>query len=189
MEKDWILLQSIPVAGKKILLEDQRIWLSHLEEFGLHCRIVEPVTAEITILPQAEGVLFRGRIRGTVALPCDRCANDSIVVLNHAFDSFEAFPVEVLSGAHVHVDETLFGEVDAAVIRNTAHGGGVEINPAALTWEEFSLALPVKPLCNDACKGLCPLCGANKNTEGCSCRIEDGDSRMAALRGLTINRK
>lgn len=189
MEKNWIALQSIPVNGKTVTVDDQDAWTAKLNAFGMDCRILEPLSASIEILPQAEGVLFRGRIRGTVALPCDRCADESRVQLDHAFDSFEPFPAEVLPGAHAQGENGLFGDVDEAVIRNAPHGRGVEINPAALAWEEFSLALPVKPLCNDNCKGLCPVCGINRNTESCSCEDERLDSRMAALHGLTIKKK
>ena len=37
--------------------------------------------------------------------------------------------------------------------------------------EEIILAYPIKPLCRDMCKGLCPKCGKNLNEGGCSCAI------------------
>ena len=59
---------------------------------------------------------------------------------------------------------------------------------AALAWEEFLLALPMKPLCDPACKGLCPQCGVNRNTATCSCGTDAADPRMAPLRGLKVKR-
>jgi uncharacterized protein len=50
--------------------------------------------------------------------------------------------------------------------------------------EQFYLALPMKPLCVDACKGLCPVCGRNLNRETCDCKSDWEDPRMAALRQL-----
>lgn len=189
MEKNWLALQSIPVSGKTVTIDDPAVWTAYLNEFGMDCRILAPLVASIDILPQAEGVLFRGRIRGTVGLPCDRCADESRVQLDHGFDSFEPFPAEVLPGAHARNEDEPFGDADEAVIRNAPHGRGIEVNPAALAWEEFSLALPVKPLCNESCKGLCPVCGINRNKESCSCEKEKLDPRMAALHGLTIRKK
>ena len=189
MEKNWIALQSIPVSGKTVTIDDQAVWTAFLDEFAIDCRVLEPLKASVDILPQAEGVLFRGRVQGKVALPCDRCADESLVKLDHVFDSFEPFPADVLPGAHAHTEDELLGEVDEAVIRNAPHGRGVEVNPAALAWEEFSLALPVKPLCNENCKGLCPVCGVNKNSESCSCEGERLDPRMAALHGLTLKKR
>ena len=206
MDKNWFPLQSIPAAGKTFVLDDQAQWQQPLDEFGLSCRIIEPLQAKIFVLPQKQGVLFRGIICGRVALPCDRCTDDSKVPIKHEFDSFESYPSDSLlaSGKTIaratagrnelehHDNENnaaVLDHVDEAVIRSAANGRGIEINPAALAWEEFSLALPVKPLCRNDCKGLCPSCGSNKNTEPCSCKKEQGDVRLAALRELTIKKK
>jgi uncharacterized protein len=47
--------------------------------------------------------------------------------------------------------------------------------------EQLYLALPMKPLCQEGCKGLCPVCGGNRNRETCTCQQEWVDPRMAAL--------
>lgn len=47
--------------------------------------------------------------------------------------------------------------------------------------EQLYLALPMKPLCQEDCKGLCPVCGVNRNRETCTCQQEWVDPRMAAL--------
>ena len=190
IESNWIPLQGIPATGKTILLESQDFWQSACKEFGLECTIREPVSAKIDILPQQEGVLFRGRIHGNVVMPCDRCARDSIFSLAHSFDSFEPFPADMMPGQPPSAqEENLSDGSDEAVIRSAAHGRGIEINPSALAWQEFCLALPVKPLCEENCLGLCPVCGVNKNTEDCSCTTTEGDPRLAALRGLKLHNK
>ena len=48
--------------------------------------------------------------------------------------------------------------------------------------EQFYLALPMKPLCREDCRGLCPVCGVNRNRESCTCQAEWVDPRMDALR-------
>ena len=48
--------------------------------------------------------------------------------------------------------------------------------------EQLYLALPMKPLCREDCKGLCPVCGVNRNRETCTCQQEWVDPRMAALK-------
>lgn len=204
MDTHWIPLLSIPATGKTLVFKDETLWRKLLDEFALACRIIDPLLAEIFVLPQEQGVLFRGHISGAVALPCDRCADDSAVSINHLFDSFEAYqaqvavpaPKELGRKAPAHKEhardedeaDISFDDVDEAVIRNAPHGRGIEINPAALAWEEFLLALPVKPLCKDSCKGLCPVCGNNLNNESCSCAKEQGDPRLAVLRNLTVKK-
>lgn len=188
MADNWIPLQSVPQGGSLLRLDDQSLWETPIREFGIACRIVEPVRAEISILPQEKGIFFRGRITGTVILPCNRCSDDSLFVIDHAFDSFEPLPVDPLRPRTEEDEEGDASEVDEAVVR-LVPGGGIELNPAALAWEELSLALPVNPLCNEGCKGLCPSCGCNRNQEACSCAPHEGDPRLAPLRGLTVNGK
>ena len=50
--------------------------------------------------------------------------------------------------------------------------------------EQFYLALPMKPLCRETCKGLCPVCGANRNRETCTCETTWVDPRLEALKAL-----
>jgi uncharacterized protein len=50
--------------------------------------------------------------------------------------------------------------------------------------EQFQLALPMKPLCTEDCRGLCPECGANLNHASCGCVPKWEDPRLAALKGL-----
>ena len=186
MATNWIPLQSVPRAGSVLRLDDQTIWAGPIQEFGMVCRIVEPLHAEVSILPQEDGVLFRGKISGKVALPCDRCSEESVVAVRHSFDGFEPLPAFDAQDSDSDAESA---EVDETVIRLAPHGGGVEVNPAALVWEEFSLALPVNILCRDDCKGLCPVCGNNRNNDPCACAREEGDPRLSALRGLTVSKK
>lgn len=53
-----------------------------------------------------------------------------------------------------------------------------------LAAEQIQLSIPMKPLCDDNCLGLCPQCGANRNRETCSCEASIGDERWGALLGI-----
>jgi len=53
-----------------------------------------------------------------------------------------------------------------------------------LAAEQVQLAIPMKPLCDENCLGLCPDCGANRNREGCRCETSVGDERWGALAGI-----
>ena len=48
--------------------------------------------------------------------------------------------------------------------------------------EQFYLALPMKPLCRETARGLCPVCGINRNRETCACQAEWVDPRLEALK-------
>ena len=189
MKENWIPLNSIAATGTTKAIEDQSFWESSLAEFDLSCRIIDPIIATLSILPQEDGILFRGAIKGTVSMPCNRCAEDTLVPIAHTFTSYEGIPADPYMILPAGELEETNAEVDEAVVRLIPHGRGVEINPAALAWQEFSLALPVKPLCSTACKGLCPTCGCNRNSDACTCEHDSGDPRLAALRGLTLTKK
>lgn len=53
-----------------------------------------------------------------------------------------------------------------------------------LAVEQLQLAIPMKPLCDDTCLGLCPVCGKNRSRESCSCETGIVDERWGALQGL-----
>ncbi|HUK46364.1 MAG TPA: DUF177 domain-containing protein [Terriglobales bacterium] len=50
--------------------------------------------------------------------------------------------------------------------------------------EQILLALPLRAICKEECKGLCPHCGKNLNIEQCSCAEPLEDPRWAALREI-----
>ncbi|MDR1947065.1 MAG: DUF177 domain-containing protein [Desulfovibrio sp.] len=207
MNGNWIALHTVPREGEKLVFKDQGIWRGPLDEFGINCMIPEDITAEIFVLPHDEGVLFRGRITGRVTLPCDRCGDVAQADIDHTFDDFEPYPAgaEIVlptaakdagpqqrsaprkgkKGTGGKGEETpaagFTTDTDESVIRVAPFGRGIEINPATLAWEEFSLALPIKPLCREDCMGLCPVCGKNRNMENCACGTDRTGPCQAAL--------
>jgi uncharacterized protein len=50
--------------------------------------------------------------------------------------------------------------------------------------EQLLLAVPMRAVCREECKGLCPQCGRNLNTAACQCPPSKGDARWAALKEL-----
>jgi uncharacterized protein len=59
-----------------------------------------------------------------------------------------------------------------------------QIDLNELMREQFYLALPMKPLCREDCRGLCPQCGTNLNLGGCECDTGWHDPRLAPLKDL-----
>jgi uncharacterized protein len=53
-----------------------------------------------------------------------------------------------------------------------------------LAIEQIQLAIPMKPLCDETCAGLCPHCGVNRNRERCTCDESMTDERWGALAGI-----
>lgn len=79
---------------------------------------------------------------------------------------------EAPGGSGGHDDEDVLG---------LAEYRDEKIDLGEVVREQLYLALPMKPLCQEDCKGLCPVCGVNRNRETCTCQQEWVDPRMAAL--------
>jgi uncharacterized protein len=61
---------------------------------------------------------------------------------------------------------------------------GEEFDPQEVLIEQLQLNVPMRALCTETCKGLCPECGVNRNHEECGCEEARIDPRWEALRGL-----
>ena len=61
---------------------------------------------------------------------------------------------------------------------------GDVLDVAGLVRSETDLALPMKPLCRADCRGLCPVCGGNRNVTDCRCETRGPDPRLLPLEAL-----
>jgi len=170
----WLPINDIPAEGREFSFADQSLWIGPAEGYGLRLTVTEPLAATLFVIPQKRGVYLRGRIGGTVELPCDRCAEVTRVAVDHAFEYVDELPKPGEAA-----EDTWLRESKA----------GLELDAAGLLWEQFVLALPTHVLCAPECKGLCAACGANLNLAPCDCAPTGGDPRLAALRGLKIGKK
>ncbi|EFL52907.1 protein of unknown function DUF177 [Solidesulfovibrio fructosivorans JJ]] len=177
MSELWLDITDIPATGREFSFSDQAIWTGPIAEFDLPHRLDAPGTglaATFSVLPQTRGALVRGRLSGKVVSPCDRCAEDTMLDIAIDFEQFEELPAEG--------EESL----EPGLVRR--RGKVLELDVASLLWEQFLLAMPVKPLCDENCPGLCPRCGASLKDGPCSCSTEEGDPRLAVLRQLKVPR-
>ena len=55
--------------------------------------------------------------------------------------------------------------------------------------EQLLMALPISPLCDSDCQGLCPECGQNLNIKDCGCVRTPFNNKFAALAGMAFNKK
>ncbi len=116
-------------------------------------------------------VLVTGKVFGTVELECSRCLTVFEQVLEAPFEAQCDIRTFQLLAEGLPIDE---GEEITAIF---------DSNSADL-WElarqALIVQLPMRPLCREDCKGLCPYCGANLNETTCDCQ-PPADPRWAAL--------
>ncbi len=139
-------------------------------------RVVAPV-ALVMDVEKAGGGAFKvtGTATTQLELDCGRCLEPFQVPVEAAFD-LRYVPAEQNTGEQ----EREIAEDDLT----TAYYRDGSLDVIDLLREQFQLALPMKPLCTEACKGLCPECGTNLNRAQCDCTHKWEDPRLAALKGL-----
>lgn len=121
-----------------------------------------------------DDVLVRGRIRSRVPLTCSRC--------------LEPFPMAVEADTDVRFTPRLGWrgedcELSAADLEVDFYAENL-LDLDRLIETETTLRLPMKPLCREDCRGLCPVCGGNRNQNLCACQVKLPDPRLQALNFL-----
>ena len=139
-------------------------------------RVVAPVELSMDI-EKSGGHTFRvhGRLTTTLELECGRCLEPFVLPVASTFD-LRYLPADANQGEGEH--EIADEDLDAVYYRE----GSLDV--IDLLREQFQLVLPMKPLCTDGCRGLCPECGTNLNRTQCGCTPKWEDPRLAALKGL-----
>jgi uncharacterized protein len=142
-------------------------------------RVAAPVELSMTV-EKAGGDAFRvsGRAVTRFGLECGRCLEPFEMPFDATFD-LRYVPQEQNAGEGER--EIAEDDLTTAFYRE----GMLDI--IDLLREQFQLALPMKPLCAEGCRGLCPDCGANLNRTQCECAPKWEDPRLAPLKGL-LNR-
>jgi uncharacterized protein len=120
-------------------------------------------------------IRLRGRFAGNFQVPCARCVEPVRIPLEADFDlifrpaAADAEPTE----RSITAPESEIGyyQEDSLALEDVLR-------------EQVLLSLPARTLCKPDCKGLCPRCGANRNSQPCTCDEGPRDLRWEALAGL-----
>ena len=144
---------------------------------------IEPGNIEFTedyVLKQASPAALKGvaelvsstlgeiRVTGTLAVTmeaaCDRCLEPARFPVNGDFDLYyrSAQSLKDEPGEKL-IDE---GEIEIGFYQ----GDGLQLEDILL--EQIVLALPMQKVCKADCKGICPVCGQNRNLAACACQAK-----------------
>jgi uncharacterized protein len=159
---------------------------SELAADGDPFRLLGPVELVMTVRKDDDLYQLAGSIRASLELACSRCLEPFPMPVDLPFDlRYLPQHMNVSGSGDEAVDEE---ESEAAEVGgddlSTAFYRDDQIDLAHLVREQLYLALPMKPLHREDCKGLCPSCGANLNETTCGCQIGWEDPRLAPLKAL-----
>ncbi len=136
-----------------------------LENTGFY--LEEPAIFNVEASYQSRDLFIKGNVKTRLRTECSRCVTEFVFPLDADFhDKFEN--LKKPEDEELDSDENYF------------HGESFDLG--ALLKEILILSLPLKPLCNSKCRGLCSVCGLNLNLEQCSCEVSEVDPRLEDLK-------
>jgi len=117
----------------------------------------------------------RGRLSARVGLQCGRCLEDFAFGLDQELDLF--YLPHRADEEDEEEDEVELADRDMVV----AYYQGERLDLGEMIREQFFLAVPMKRLCREECAGICPTCGANRNSRPCQCPPPEAGTRLLDL--------
>lgn len=129
------------------------------------------VTGKVRVLRTHRGILVTGALATTIGATCGWCLEPVDLALELPIEE-EYFPqIDIYSGLPVAIPE------DAEAFLIDKHH---ILDLSEAVRQAIVLEIPISPRCREDCRGLCPVCGANRNERECSCERE-ADPRWASL--------
>ena len=136
------------------------------------------VSAHLLYYRSGQELFFQGSVSGAVEGICSRCLKSYSLPLETEFNLVLLPDSPGSKNRELNRDEM-----------GLSYYSTEEIDLAPLIHEQVLLALPLRPLCDEQCRGLCVSCGAELNQGPCGCAPSEGDPRMTAFRALKQDQK
>lgn len=136
-------------------------------------RQVSPLNVTAVAELLGSEVRIQGHLGTRLMAQCDRCLTDVELPLERDFDLFYR-PIKAI--ARQEEVEVPQDELEVGFYSDD----GIEL--AEVATEQVILSLPMKVVCRADCRGLCPICGADRNRAECRCAATHSDSPFALLR-------
>lgn len=127
---------------------------------------VSSLRGSIRLTRTAQGIYVTGRLTAELPQTCVRCLSSFDMAVTIEFSDLFAFPPEHAEEAILAIPET----------------GILDLTPLAR--EYILLEIPIQPMCKPDCRGLCPICGGDRNVMTCEHDKQEIDPRLAALKTL-----
>jgi uncharacterized protein len=149
-------------------------WFAAWREGDPSLDFTAPEGLDLKLRVQRHGrdILLRGHLAGDMELTCSRCLAAFRQPVAGDFDLLLVPGPEPVSPQEE--------ELSADDLSLDYYTGDV-VDLEAILREQILLLLPLKPLCTEACQGLCPRCGADLNRGACTCPPEQSASPFATL--------
>jgi uncharacterized protein len=168
--------ETVKETPRPFRLEADAAWWNGVRELfrDPDARLVSPLVAAFDGYRLGHRLLFRGRLTGEISLRCSRCGEPVGLSLSE--------PLELLLEPAQNPAQVPEGgiELDPEDLELGRYAGD-ELDFGPVVLEILSLAWPMQPLCSESCLGLCPMCGAARSRQECSCETRQTSRPFAGL--------
>ena len=173
-----INLKTIPETGLAVAIDLGPEWFApwHEADPGLEFAGAR-ITGVVHLSKHGHDILVRGSLSGPMELTCCRCLK--------SFPAPAAIDFDLLLVPGPPTSAAADAELSPTDLDLDYYTGEI-VDLESLVREQIILMLPLKPLCDEGCKGLCPHCGADLKRETCTCPADAVDSPFARLAKLKI---
>ena len=155
-----------------------------VEEVGIQDDVLSvdgPLRVVCDLHRSSEFVRVAGVVHAVIVMECARCLESFRKDIEGEFSCVIRKLKQGEKIPEISDDEEENGEVDLIFLdhdRNT-------LDVTEFIHDAVVLAVPSKPVCDENCKGLCPVCGHNLNEGECGCEKKHTDPRWQSLSGLS----
>ncbi len=173
-------LDEIPEEGLDLKWKEERAsLLAYLKDLSrIDFDFETPLQSEVKIKKAGRSVLITGKVEATLRFQCVRCLKEFSYPLSTNFQ----LALHPLKDAPSE-EET---ELESDEMESSFFEGG-EIHLSEIACEQIFLDIPSQPVCQEGCKGLCPVCGKDLNLSSCGCVKEERTSAFSDLKKLKLD--
>ena len=132
-----------------------------------------PLRVRVKVSKAVDKFLVQGTIRGGIRVRCDRCLEPFHKKMESQFHVALVVPRK---GSDQEEIELLDEDMEVDFVKGDA------IDLSDVVREQIYLSLPMRSICKETCRGLCPVCGANLNEVPCPCRKAESSPAFSKLR-------
>ena len=168
---------TIPEEGLNFVLSKDGKWFKEcFQDSDQLDFTIREVDVNCQITKTSSTIFIKGNLSVLLGICCSRCLKDIQLPVGGDF-AYTLVPVKP------EMKEDL--ELQAEELEISYYQGDfIDLTP--IICEQIILQIPIKPLCSEECKGLCPHCGINRNAASCNCHLDIVDDRLAVLRNIRI---
>jgi len=170
-------VMNIPEEGLNVQFFKDKTWAGQIfaekesPDFSL-----DGIDVSATLKRIRQTLYLEGSLRTEVEMDCSRCLEAARLPISAPFK----YILTPAQAEQPEEQELSAEDMDFVYYQDDL----IDLDP--LITEQILLQIPMKVLCREDCRGLCPRCGINLNTGSCQCHEDRIDSRLAVLKKLKV---